>query len=226
MSITLIIIIVTVITSFASFSNQTLMDKLIFYPPAVSERNEWYRFISCGFIHADIGHLIFNMYALYLFGDGPYHSGLEGSFTEIFGGSGKLLYLLMYLGALAACMIPTYKKNISNYHYRSLGASGAVSAVIFANILLHPIQGMGLFFVPVFVAGFIFGGLYIAVSYWLDQRGGGNVNHSAHIWGGVFGMLFLFVCARALANYPVLSHFVEAIKEARPQDFIHFGSGF
>jgi len=71
MSITLIIIIVTVITSFASFSNQTLMDKLIFYPPAVSERNEWYRFITCGFIHADIGHLVFNMYALYLFGDGP-----------------------------------------------------------------------------------------------------------------------------------------------------------
>lgn len=226
MSITLIIIIVTVITSFASFSNQTLMDKLIFYPPAVSERNEWYRFISSGFIHADIGHLVFNMYALYLFGDGPNHSGLESSFTVIFGKIGKLLYLLMYLGALAACMIPTYKKNISNYHYRSLGASGAVSAVVFANILLHPLVGIGLFFIPVYVAGFIFGGIYIAVSYWLDQRGGGNVNHSAHIWGGVFGVVFLFACARVLANFPILSLFVESIKEARPQDFIHFGGGF
>ncbi len=216
-SITLIIIVLTCITSFISFNNQELMDKLIFYPPAVSQRNEWYRFFSCGLIHADIGHLIFNMVALYLFGEGQDlgngqgKSGLEYDFIDIFGRNGKLIYLLMYLFALAVCLLPTYQKNKDNYYYKSLGASGAVSAVVFASILLKPLGYMGLFFIPVYLVSFLFGGVYLAVSYYLDKRGSGSINHSAHIWGALSGIVFLFLACRIFANYPVLSLFIEQI---------------
>jgi membrane associated rhomboid family serine protease len=131
-SITLIIIIATSIISFIAFSNHKLLDQFIFYPPAV-RRGQIYRFFSCGLIHADWGHLIFNMISLYLFGE-----AVESKFMEAFGPLGKLVYLGMYVLALAASVIPTYINNKDNYHYRSLGASGAVSAVIFAGILFFP----------------------------------------------------------------------------------------
>src|SRR6187455_3435987 len=95
-SITLIIIIITAIISFMAFSNQELLNKLIFYPPAISKEKQWYRFFSNGLIHADIGHLAFNMISLYMFG-----ALVEDGFLQIFGDSGKLLYLVMYISALA-----------------------------------------------------------------------------------------------------------------------------
>jgi|SRR5665647_46310 len=212
MSITIIIIVITCIVSFISFSNSDVMDKLIFYPPAVYERNEWYRFFSCGLIHKDIPHLLFNMYALYLFGQGQSKAGVEFEFVSIFNEKGKLLYLLLYVAALGVCLIPTYNSHKTNYQYRSLGASGAVSAVVFAFILFNPMQGVGLIFIPVFIPGFLFGILYLVISYLLDKKGGSNINHSAHIWGGLFGIVFVFIACRLFANYPVLTYFWEAIK--------------
>ncbi len=209
-SITLLIVIVTCIVSFISFSNQDLLNKLIFYPPAVTEQKQWYRFITSGFIHADMPHLIFNMYALYVFGSGEY--GVEAQFMQIFGSSGRLLYLLMYLLALAACLVPTYEKNKNNSNYRSLGASGAVSAVVFASILFKPLGYMGLVFIPVYLVSFLFGLLYLGVSYWLDKKGGGNINHSAHIWGALFGLVFVFLTCRFIAGYPILSYFIENLR--------------
>ena len=153
-SITLIIIIVTSLVSISAFSNQKIVNDLIFYPPAVN-RGQWYRFFTCGFIHADVGHLIFNMFALYIFGAGQFNSGVEYEFVAIFGEKGKWFYLLMYLLALVASLLPTYSKNKDNYHYRSLGASGAVSAVVFAKILFEPIRGIGLFFIPIYCGFFI-----------------------------------------------------------------------
>ncbi len=227
-SITLILIIITCLVSFAAFNKEEVMNKLIFYPPAVSERKEWYRFFTCGFIHADMGHLMFNMYALYVFGEGQkipgttMKTGLEYNFIDIFGGYGKLVYLLMYVLALAVCLVPTYRNNKGNYHYRSLGASGAVSAVVFASILLKPIGHMGLVFIPVYLVSFLFGGLYLAVTYYLDKRGSGNINHSAHLWGALFGVVFLFSACR-LAGYPVLSYFIEMVGSLSPGDIIRFG---
>lgn len=216
-SITIIIIAATSIISFIAFSNHDLLERFIFYPPAIG-RGQWYRFFSSGLIHADFGHLIFNMLALYLFG-----GMVESYFDHIFGPTGKLVYLAMYVLALAASSLPTYSKNKDNYHYRSLGASGAVSAVIFAGILFQPLTGIGLFFIPVFVAGFIFGIIYIAVSGWLDRRGGGNVNHSAHLFGALFGLGFTIIACRAFSDYPVLANFIEQIKNMNPGDIIQFG---
>lgn len=219
-TITIIIIAATSIISFVALNNEELLNKLIFYPPAVTERKEWYRFFSSGIIHADFPHLIFNMYALFLFG-----TGVEHKFMDIFGDKGKLLYLAMYILALAASLLPTYAKNKTNYQYRSLGASGAVSAVVFAYMLFDPLIGIGLFFIPVYIAGFLFGILYLVISQYLDSRGGGRINHSAHIWGALFGVAFVILICRLFADYPVLANFIDTIKNLDPSRLVTFGRG-
>jgi membrane associated rhomboid family serine protease len=207
LSITLVIVIITVIVSIGAFNNQKIMNDLIFYPPAISRRNQWYRFFSCGLIHADWGHLIFNMLALYLFG-----RQVEVEFAEIFGAKGKIFYLLMYVVALAVSILPTYNRNKDNYHYRSLGASGAVSAVIFAGLLIAPYTEVYIFFIPIPIPGFIFAPLYLLISAILDRRGGDNINHSAHIWGALFGLAFVIVVGKFVADFNAISSCIEGIK--------------
>lgn len=218
MSITIIIIIITCLVSFTAFSNQKIIDDLIFYPPAVANQNQWYRFFTCGLIHADFAHLAFNMYALYLFGE-----NVENTFTVVFGERGKLFYLLMYVSALGICLLPTYAKNKDNYHYRSLGASGAVSAVVFAFILFNPLLGLGLLFIPIYIAGFLFGILYLVISNWMEKRGGGSINHSAHIWGSIYGVVFIIVMAKLFSDTPVLGHFIDQVTNMTPSQIISFG---
>ncbi len=218
-SITLIIIIVTSLISIGGFGNKRLIDDLIFYPPAITRQKQWYRFFTCGLIHADAGHLIFNMLALYLFGD-----AVENNFLTLFGRKGRILYLLLYILALLFSLLPTFSKHRNDYYYRSLGASGAVSAVIFASILFNPLVGIGLFFIPIYIAGFIFGILYLVISQWLEKRGGGNINHSAHIYGALFGIVFTIVVCRAFSDYPVLKSFIDQIMNADIKQFIRFGT--
>jgi membrane associated rhomboid family serine protease len=229
-SVTLIIIIITVLVSIGGFRSQKLVNDLIFYPPAVTEQKQWYRFFTCGFIHADIRHLVFNMFVLYIFGEGKIetsygtiYTGVEFKFIQLFGTNGKLIYLTMYILALGACLLPTFAKHKNDYYYRSLGASGAVSAVIFANILFHPLTGMGLFFIPVYIAGFLFGTLYLIISSWLEKRAQDNVNHSAHIFGAFFGIAFTILVCRLFSDYPVLRLFIDQIKNMNPSDIIQFG---
>lgn len=221
MSITVIIIAITVIISIAAFRSPKLAGDLIFDAYAVTNRKQYYRFITCGFVHADIGHLFFNMYAFYLFG-----KITEQEFDAIFGSSGKLLYILMYVLALIVCLIPSYVRNRNNPEYRSLGASGAVSAVVFAFILFNPVQGIGLVFIPVFLAGFLFGFLYLFVSYLLDRKGGGRINHSAHIWGALFGMIFLIVAAQLFSGYPVWGRFIDQVSNMDIHQIITTGHAF
>jgi membrane associated rhomboid family serine protease len=206
LDITTIIIIITVLVSIGGFSNQKIIDDLIFYPPAVSKHNQWYRFFSCGLIHADAGHLIFNMLSLYLFG-----RYVEDGFTQIFEQNGKWLYLLMYVSSLFICLIPTYFKHRDNYSYRSLGASGAVSAVVFAGLMLAPTVKVGFFLIPPIIPGFIFGPLYLLITAWLDKRGGDNINHSAHLWGALYGVLFIIVAGR-VAGFDAVSYFVNSVR--------------
>jgi len=207
LSITLIIIIVTTLVSLSGFGSHKIIDDLIFYPPAVSKQKQWWRFFTCGLIHADFGHLILNMYALYIFG-----RSVEKAFVEIFGRHGGLVYLLMYISALVVCLLPTYRKHRDDYNYRSLGASGAVSAVVFCFILLYPLQKLGLIFFPVMIPGFIFGTLYLVVSSILEKRSRDNINHSAHIWGALYGVAFLIVAANFFSSYSVLQNFVEDVR--------------
>jgi len=204
---TLIIIIITAIISFAAFSNDKIMNDLIFYPPAVTSNNQFYRFITCGFIHADLGHLIFNMFSLYMFG-----KFVEEKFNDIFGTGGNLVYLLLYISALVVSLLPTYFKNKNNQHYRSLGASGAVSAVVFAGLMIAPYIKVGLFIIPPVIPGFVFGPLYLIISAWLDKRGRDNINHSAHIWGALFGIAFLIIAGAVSGRYNAVEEFINGIR--------------
>jgi membrane associated rhomboid family serine protease len=207
LSLTLIIIILTCLVSFSAFSNPRIMEDLIFYPPAVSRRNQWYRFFSSGLIHADWGHLFFNMLSLYFFGE-----FVEAKFVEIFHEKGKIFYILMYAAALMVSLLPTYGRHKDDYHYRSLGASGAVSAVVFAGLLTAPYVEVGFFFIPPIIPGFIYAPLYLLASVWMEKQGHGNINHSAHIWGALFGLIFIIVVGKFVANYNAIEEFLEGVK--------------
>lgn len=207
LSITLIIVIVTAIISITAFNNEKIINDLIFYPPAISRNRQYYRFFTCGFIHADWAHLIFNIISLYMFG-----RFVEQGFDEIFGANGKFYYLALYLAALPVSILPTYFKNKDNYYYKSLGASGAVSAVVFAGLMIAPHARIGLFILPPIIPGFIFGPLYLIISAVLDKKGGDNINHSAHIWGALFGVAFLIVVGRMVAGFDAVGHFVNGVR--------------
>jgi membrane associated rhomboid family serine protease len=210
-SVTLIIIIITSLVSVGAFSNQKLMDDLIFYPPAV-KRGQVYRFITHGLIHLDAFHLIFNMLALYSFGIGSEYAygTVEKEFgsAALFGDAGKFVYLGMYVSALIVASIPDYLRHRNSYHYRSLGASGAVSAVIFSAILFNPNSGISLAFLPNFaIPGYIFGILYLIVSSVLAKRGGDNIGHMAHITGAIYGLVFTYVATKLFTDTDIISVF-------------------
>lgn len=208
-TISLILVLANCAVSIPAFNNNKLMNDLIFYPPAIANNNQYYRFITHGFLHADIAHLAFNMIALYSFG-----GAVEQIFSLdcLFGSMGKVYYLLMYMVALVVATLPTYQKNKNNYQYRSLGASGAVSAVVFAGITLLPQLPINFMFIPIDIPGYIFGIVYLGVSAYLDRKGGGNVNHSAHFWGAAFGVAFTIIMCLALAKLNVLENFLRQIQ--------------
>lgn len=206
-NITLAIIIITCLVSVPAFSSQKMIDDLIFYPPAIYRRNQWYRFFTCGFIHADWMHLAFNMISLYSLG-----SYVEGAFTEVFGGMGKVLYIVLYFTSLFFCLLPTYIKHRDNSYYRSLGASGAVSAIVFAFILLFPTTELNLLFIPG-VPGFIFGALYLIISSVMSKRGDSHINHSAHLWGAVYGVVFTVAAAFLLTDYNLPAIFLQQVQD-------------
>ena len=181
-NITLAIVIITTVISIAGFRNGKIVDELIFWPPAISKKNQYYRFITCGLIHADYMHLIFNMLTLYFFGtymEAHYQGDL---------GLQKYYYLALYIGALIVSNIPTYIKHYNDYDYRSLGASGAVSAVLFSFILLGPWQQILVLVFP--VPAIIYGGLFLFYSAYMSRKGGDHINHDAHFYGALFGVLF------------------------------------
>lgn len=203
LTITTVIVIITSITSFMAFSNQNMIDKLIFYPPAINRDKEWYRFFSNGLIHADMQHLLFNMISLYSFG-----RFVERDFNDIFGNAGKVYYTLMYVSALAICLIPTYIKQKDNYYYRSLGASGAVSAVIFAGLFLEPTLKIWSI-----IPGFLFGPIYLIMTGYLIKQGRDNINHSAHFWGSLYGLIFILATGYALSQYDLVATFIQNIRD-------------
>jgi len=208
MSVTLIITVITVLVSLAAFQSQKVMDDLIFYPPAVTQKKQYYRFITCGFIHADFMHLAFNMISFYLFSDGL----VEPAFISYFGEYGKPALILMYVAALVVCLLPTYFKNKNNQNYRSLGASGAVSAVVFAGLMISPLTQVGFFIIPPIIPGFIFGPLFLVISFYMDKRGSDNVNHSAHIWGALFGLAFIIIATKLYSHTDIVSSFVQDVR--------------
>ncbi len=216
--LTIIIIAITAFISYRAFSNRTLAEKLIFYPPEV-KRGGWYRLFSYGVLHADYTHLIFNMLTLFIFG-----TYIERFFKSTLGETeGGIWYIVLYVTALLVSILPTYIKNINNHYYRGLGASGAVSAVVFAYILINPMSFMGIMFIPIMLPAFLFGIIYVVLSIYLEKKQAGNVNHSAHIAGGVYGILFVIILFAVRKGANMLSHFISQIEINSIGDLFHFG---
>ena len=189
MNIVSIIIAVTVLISFQANKNPDLKQRFLYIPFQLKHNNEYYRLISHIFIHADISHLAFNMISLYFLG-----STLSYYFIDYYGlqlGTSYLL-ILYFAGAIFASL-PSFFKHQDNSAYRSLGASGAVSAVIFAAILWDPSMSLGILFIPFPIPAYIFGPIYLAVEYFSMKRGGTGIAHDAHIGGAVFGILFVLL---------------------------------
>ncbi|MBL0334660.1 MAG: rhomboid family intramembrane serine protease [Chitinophagaceae bacterium] len=203
-TITLGILVITVLISIGGFSNHKIIDDLIFYPPSV-KRGQFYRFFTHGLIHADPVHLIFNMIALDSFG-----KNLEMIFEApfMFGSYGKFVYLGLYVTALMIASVPDYFRHKDHYHYRSLGASGAVSAVIFATIMFDPISGIGFAFIPnLSIPGYIFAIIYLVISTVLAKKGTDNIGHTAHITGAIYGMVFMYAATKLFTNVDILREF-------------------
>lgn len=183
MSTTLILIAITCAVSFVALNNPKMLGALILWPPAVSRGREYYRLLTYGLVHAGWMHLLFNMITLYFFG-----RIMEQFYNEMLGQFG---FAIFYLLGLVASILPTYYKHRDDPQYRSLGASGAVSAVLFAYILFDPWALIGVFFVP--MPAIVFAALYVAYTIYSDRRGGDNINHNAHLWGAAYGVAFTLV---------------------------------
>lgn len=176
---TIIIIAVTCLVSFMAWQNKHVLQRLIFWSPAIKE-GQVERFVTHGFIHADGMHLLFNMFTFYFFG-----SVLESFYRAYLGGAG---FVVFYLSAIVVAMIPSYIQHKNDRNYMSLGASGAVSAVLFAFILFRP-WDMIYIFAAIPVPAILFAVLYVWYSIKAHHKNNDNINHSAHLYGGLFGVI-------------------------------------
>ena len=199
--ITILIIVVTVAASFYAWQKQEIYRKWVMNPYLVKKNNEYFRFLTSGFLHADHIHLFINMFVLYSFG-----RALENFFfIPLYGQIGALIFLLFYLAAIAISEIPTFLKHQNDSWYNSLGASGAVSAIVFAMIILNPMGKISLFFL-IDLPSVVFGILFLAYSYFSSKKQSDNINHDAHFYGAVFGILFIII-----AEPSTLPAFIEQI---------------
>ncbi len=188
LSVTLILI-ANVAFSLMAFNTPGLMQRFNFNPYIINERKEWWRFFTHAFLHADYMHLAFNMLALYSFG-----TIVERTFAVIFEDKAKLYYLALYFGGMLVSVIPTFEKYKKDIWYNAVGASGAVSAVVFCSIVFYPLNQLLVLFIP--MPAIVFAVLYTIYSYYAGRRNADNINHSAHLSGAIFGLLF------TVATYP------------------------
>ena len=202
--ITIGLIIANVIFSLIGFSNADMVDKTIMWPYRVARENQYIRFITSGFLHADWMHLIFNMFTLYFFG-----RNLEFYFSYYELG-GKFAFLALYFLGLIISDIPSYIKHKDDYNYRSLGASGAVSAVVFATIIFAPWTTIRLYGALKLSAA-VYAVLYILYCVYMGKKNSDNVNHDAHLWGSLFGLAFTLVLIGIL-NPELFAGIVEQLK--------------
>ena len=188
--VTIIIIAVTVLVSILCFNGRLNVDSLMFNAYRVWHRKEWWRMLTSGLVHGGWGHLFFNMLTLYFFG-----TVVERYFAAAFGGTnGIVLYVVLYVSAIAVASLWDLFKNRDNPNYNALGASGAVSAVLFASILFDPKMGIYIYLIPIPVPGYIFAPLYLLYCWYMARRGTDNIGHTAHFWGAVYGLAFPLIC--------------------------------
>lgn len=200
--VTIVIIVITALVSYASFKGVINIKKMMFNAYAVWHRRQWYRVLSYGLVHGGWGHLIFNMLTLYFFGP-----VVERYFAAEFGGTtGTVLFVVLYVSAIAVSTLGDLFKYRNDYYYNALGASGAVSAILFASILFEPKMGIYIFMIPIPVPGYLFAPLYLLYCWYMAKRNMDNIGHSAHFWGAVYGFLFPLLCRPS-----IFTHFISQL---------------
>jgi membrane associated rhomboid family serine protease len=206
MNITILIIIANCLISAFVFQKPELIGRFSFNPYQIRTNNQYYRFITSGFIHGDWYHLIFNMVSFYSFG-----IALAYYFTDLFGIYGNFMFLLLYMLGLVLSDLQSFFKYPNAKNYNSIGASGAVSSVIYACIILNPLAGIRIFMIPIDIPGFIFGGIYLVYCQYQAKQMTDNTNHNAHFWGALVGVAFITF------SYPLgLLYFFQTIIGWRP----------
>ncbi len=188
MSITLFIILLTAVVSITAFNNREVFNRMKFNAFRIRSEKSWYRFLSYGLIHADWAHLIINMFVLYSFG-----RVVENRFEYYFELRSIPYFLLLYVGGLVFSVIASYIKNRDNNYYNAVGASGAVSAVLFSSIIMYPEGRIIMLLLPIPLPAFIFGILYLVYSAYMAKRASDNVGHDAHFWGAVYGVILTII---------------------------------
>ncbi len=164
-----------VVSLYALYGKNSLLYKFLLRPYDVVQNNRWHLIITSGFLHGDLTHLLFNMISFFFFA-----FQLEAII-------GTANFLIVYFGCLILSDIPTIIKHKDNYDYGSLGASGAISGVIFGSILFYPLSTIYIFFFP--LPALAFAVLFLLYGWWASRRGMDFINHSAHNWGAVSGIL-------------------------------------
>ncbi|HNW70875.1 MAG TPA: rhomboid family intramembrane serine protease, partial [Bacteroidales bacterium] len=177
-------------------TNPGMFYRLKFNPYLALHSKQWYRFFSYALVHAGWLHLFINMFVLYSFGD-----VVIQAYTMLFGIKGYYFYGLLYVGAVMISVLPSFGKHKNDPLYNAVGASGAVSAVVFASILFVPTGKIAIFPIPFGIPAFIFGILYLLYSAYMGKRGKDNIGHDAHFWGAVFGILFTIAIKPRIALY-------------------------
>ena len=204
-SITLLIVVMTGILSYQAFENPRMRGRMLFIPDVINRMGEYDRFLTHGFIHADWMHLLINLFVLYQFGEIA-----EQYFKDEFGPlMGAILYTVLYIGGIVVSSIPSYVKHRENRMYAALGASGAVSAVVFVNIFFDPWSRLYLYFViriPIVLAGI----LYLWYSDYMGKKGRDNVGHDAHFYGAVWGFSFTVLSA-VILRPDLLTRFMDLL---------------
>lgn len=174
-----IIFIFTIITSIYAFNDQQLYGKFMLHPYTVSKGKNLYTFITSGLIHADYMHLLFNLFTFYFFA-----FSLEKMM-------GHWQFGLLYFASLILSDIPSVIKHKNHFWYNSLGASGAISAVLFSYILFKPLTIIGVMFIP--MPAILFAVLYLAYSWYMAKNAKDNIGHDAHFFGAITGLVFTII---------------------------------
>ena len=208
MSITFLIIIITCVVSIIAFNKESLREDLLFWPYMIQRQGQWYRFITHGVLHADFLHLMFNMISFYSFG-----IALEQYFFKVLFGeqTGRAMIALLYVTGIVVSVIADFFKHRNHSYHRSLGASGAVSAIIFSAITISPKMPIQFFFIPFPIPGYIFGLAFLILSASLAKKGGGNIGHNAHFWGSVYGIFFTYLVAKLISGIDLFGMFIDAV---------------
>ncbi len=185
-----LIIAATAIVSIMAFNNYHLFERLKFNAYRIKHNKESWRFFSYALVHAGWGHLLVNMFVLWSFGN-----LVENYFSAVYGLKGEFYFILLYVAGTIFSTLMDYYKNKNNFNYNAVGASGAVSAIVFASILIHPEGSIFVFPIPIPIPSWLFGIFYLVYSAYMAKKGNDHIGHTAHFWGAVVGIVFMILFA-------------------------------